>query len=403
MVGVEERARFATVTAAAFYSHASAEEDDGSDVSAVQEGRAIGAYVDGELVGTARELPLEVTLPGFALSAMCGVAAVGVLPTYRRQGLLWRMMRYQLEQAHERGDALSGLNASEGGIYGRYGYGIATFIVSWVLERRSLQSLCEGTGDGRLQLVGREEARRLLPLVQDRVRRSRVGDVSPTEWWWEGVLGATTGHAEGPGGKFFAVHSGLDGAVDGGLVFRVPGKGAGERAVEVDYLEAESPGGYRALFALMRDLDLAESIMAHHRPGDEALAFMLGNPRDLRITAVRDWLWLRLIDVPRALSDRTYAVPGSVVLEVEDPACPWNEGRWELSGGPDGASCVRARIGVPAEVTLAVGTLASIYLGGVSVKSLVLSGRVGELVPGAATRLAKMVTSDQLPYCSTSF
>ncbi len=253
------------------------------------------------------------------------------------------MMLYQLERAYERGDALSGLNASEGGIYGRYGYGIATFIVSWALERRSLQSLGHRAGDGTVHSVGRQEARRALPPVQDRVRRSRVGDVKAIDGWWEGLLGRSAEHRERTGGKFFAVHIGADGAVDGGVVYRVPDNEQGGRAVEVDYIVAENHGAYRALFGLMGDLDPAGHIVAHHRPPDEPLAFMLSNPRNLRITTVEDWLWFRLINVAKALSDRTYTVPGSVTLEVVDPFCPWNEGRWQLSGGREEASCVRAR------------------------------------------------------------
>lgn len=89
--------------------------------------RTRAAFVDGRLVGTSQMLSLEVTVPGTGSVPMGGLTAVSVLPTHRRRGLLWDMMRALVDDCHERGEALATLSAAEGSIYGRYGFGPATY------------------------------------------------------------------------------------------------------------------------------------------------------------------------------------------------------------------------------------------------------------------------------------
>lgn len=96
---------------------------------------------------------------------------------------------------------------------------------------------------------------------------------------------------------------------------------------------------------------------------------------------VRDDLHLRLVDVGAALRVRTYQAPLDVVFEVEDAFCPWNEGRWRLTGDPKGATCERTADA--ADLSLSVRELGAAYLGGVSLSSLAAAGLVRELREGA--------------------
>ena len=110
-------------------------EDDLPVVEAYTElDRALAAYAGDRIVGTAGIFTLDVSVPGGQLPA-AGVTMVGVHPTHRRRGILTAMMRAQLEAIHERGEPLAILWASEGGIYGRFGYGLATFKASIEIER----------------------------------------------------------------------------------------------------------------------------------------------------------------------------------------------------------------------------------------------------------------------------
>src|ERR671934_1496903 len=86
--------------------------------------RSLAWFDDGRIVATTGAFTRALTIPG-AVVPCAAVTAVAVVPTHRRRGLLTSLMRRQLDDLHERGDALACLWASEGAIYARYGYGIS--------------------------------------------------------------------------------------------------------------------------------------------------------------------------------------------------------------------------------------------------------------------------------------
>ena len=77
-----------------------------------------------------------------------------------------------------------------------------------------------------------------------------------------------------------------------------------------------------------------------------------------------------------SLSARTYAHTGRLVLEIRDSMCPWNDGRVELEGGPDGAVC-RPSTRSP-DLVLAASDLAATYMGTVRFRTLREAGRADE-------------------------
>ena len=95
----------------------------------------LAAVDEGRIVGGAGAFSFRTTVPGGAVVPSAGVTVVGVLPTHRRRGILRSMMRLQLDDAHERGEALATLFASEETIYGRYGYGRATLALELKISR----------------------------------------------------------------------------------------------------------------------------------------------------------------------------------------------------------------------------------------------------------------------------
>jgi len=362
--------------------------------------RTQAAFADGKLVGTSGLYTLEVTVPGTRQVAMGGVTSVGVLPTHRRRGLLRGMMRAMLEDCHARGEVLAGLSASEGSIYGRYGFGPATGDVRWELDRAKAR-LASGSTQwpGRLELVDGTAMAAAAPSLHDTVRQIRVGQVSAAPGTW-------TSAVQG-GQKRFVLHYGPDGSagrggpVDGAAIYRYDLTGGG--TVQVDWLEATSADAYTALWMLLADLDLTRRVVAAKRPVDEPLRWQLADTRALRVTRTADDLWIRLVDVGGALAARTYLAPGSLVLEVTDAFCPWNTGRWLLDGGPEGASCSRAAAGVTAELALDAATLGSLYLGGTAPGTLARAGLIRELVPGALNRAAAMLAQPDAPFNPIGF
>ncbi len=170
----------------------------------------------------------------------------------------------------------------------------------------------------------------------------------------------------------------------------------------VDHLIARTDAAYRGLWAYLADLDLTDWVVATGRPGHEPLRWALADIRQLTITGVRDHLWLRLVDLPAALSRRRYAAEGAVTLEVTDRFCPWNQGRWLLVGGPDGAECRPAAGRNGPSLSLDAAAIGSLFLGGPSVAQLARAGRAdGDRA--SLLRADQMFGSGLDPWCSTEF
>jgi predicted acetyltransferase len=155
-----------------------------------------------------------------------------------------------------------------------------------------------------------------------------------------------------------------------------------------------------ALWRFLFGLDLTSVIRTGARPVDDPWTHLVSDIRRCEVR-LRDALYLRPVDVGAALAARAYAAPVDVVFEVSDPFCPWNEGRWRLSGGAGGASCERTAAG--ADLRLSVRELGSAYLGGVSLAALAGAGRVQEVRQGALAEAATAFLSPVAPWLSHNF
>ncbi len=150
--------------------------------------------------------------------------------------------------------------------------------------------------------------------------------------------------------------------------------------VQLRELAAVDATAQAALWRFLFDIDLTTTLRVYGRPMDEAWQYQVSDIRRCR-PRFRDGLYVRLVDVGAALQARTYQTPVDVVLDVEDAFCPWNSGRWRLSGDAKGASCERTTDA--ADLSLTVRELGSAYLGAVSLASLGAAGRVREVRQGA--------------------
>jgi predicted acetyltransferase len=175
-----------------------------------------------------------------------------------------------------------------------------------------------------------------------------------------------------------------------------------QATVRVEEMCAIGEGAYADLWAYVCDIDLTRGVQARGRPLDEPLRWLLRDPRRLRLTWMQDHLWVRLVDLPAALEARRYATSGSLVIQVEDQFCPWNEGRWVLEAGPTGATA-RPASGIAPDLSLSSAELGSTYLGGVTFSELARARRVVEEVPGAAGKADAMFGCDPPPFCATEF
>jgi len=361
--------------------------------------RTVAAFEGDAIVGTGRNYSLEVTLPGGAILPAAGVSWISTRPTHRRRGVLRAVMTYLLEDAVAHGESAAMLTASEGSIYGRFGFGPATTVMGVRLESAAV-AFRDPPAPGRLRLVELEEASKLAPELFDRVRRARAGAVSRPDIWWPGEWAPRE-----PGHRFDVVYE-VDGRLDGYVVYRVLGdwgEGFSDKHVEVRDLVAATPEAERALWRYLCEIDLVQEVRAFAVPVDTELAWQLHDARQVRTTSMRDFLWLRPLDVGALLSARTYAESGELVLEVRDEMRPDGAaaGRFLLEGGPDGATC--ARTDARADLTLGVADLGSISLGALSPVTLARAGRVEEHVEGAVSRARRMLATDRAPTCFTWF
>lgn len=359
------------------------------------------AAFDGDrIVGASAMISFELTVPGGRQVPMGGVTSTAVIATHRRRGLLRRMMQAMVDEAVERGEPIAGLSASEGTIYGRYGYGPATLRTRWEVDRTQVTFRDAEPDSGRLELADAAAARQAWRAVHDQVRRTRVGELSARPGHWDD-LADTASDTRGP--QRHLVHHDAAGRIDGVAIFRIPWSATVQDAgtLVVEGIQAANPVAYRALWQLLLDFDLTRRIVAAPRPGDEPLRWMLENPRALRVTRQSDSLWIRLLDLPAALEARGYGATDSLVIKLDDdPLCPANVGTWRLAADASGAACTRTHAAADLEIDLQA--LGSLYLGGRSAADLAYAGRIrGDAE--AVGRLSRLFRTDPEPFNSFVF
>jgi predicted acetyltransferase len=358
--------------------------------------RMHAAFEDGTIVGGAGAFTFDLSVPGGSLPC-AGVTVVGVFPTHRRRGVLRAMMDAQLLDVNERGEPIAALWASDEGIYGRFGYGLASWCgeISVPKEWNAFAQPVERQGSTRL--VTPEEASELFPPVHDAVRRGRPGFFVRTPEWWElRTLRMSEEEAATPK-RFVALE--LDGATQAYAIYRSHPKfedAVSRSRLEVVEAFGATPQATAEIWRFLLDVDWSATIDAQLLPPDHPLFLLLANPRRARYR-MYDALWVRLVDVGAALSGRAYAAEGSIVFEVRDAVCPWNESCWKLENG------AASRTEDPADLTLDVDALGSAYLGAVSFAELRDAGRVEERVDGAVRRADALFGWRPLPWCPEIF
>jgi predicted acetyltransferase len=356
------------------------------------------------LAGIAAAYSMAVVLPGGGSVPMAGVTEVGVLPTHRRRGMLRALMTAVHDQAIERGEPLAGLTASQGGIYRRFGYGVATRVQTMTVDCTRAEELVDTTIPGRLRLVDETEAAKVLPAVWEQHWRRRPGELARSPRWWEAMAVDSPEWRDGATARFVVAHEDPSGRVDGAAVYRLKdAEVAGGRWSElrVRDLIAVDDRVEAALLRYLLDVDLVGKL-TWWGPVDLPLRWRLVDSRALSVSREVDMLWLRPFDVPACLTARSYAGPADgLVLEVVDAARPELGGRFLLEAGVDGASC-RAVSSEP-DVVLGAADLGSLLLGGVTWATLLRAGLIEERTPGAVTRLDGLFRPDRAPFCGTSF
>ncbi|HLH45740.1 MAG TPA: GNAT family N-acetyltransferase [Acidimicrobiales bacterium] len=410
-IETDEVAAWVTSVSVPFLRPGPDDEADSEDRwrRALAGGTAWAAVDEGRFVGNCAIFPLELSLPAAPDAAcptvpMAGVTAVGVHPTHRRRGILRSLMGAMLEAAVANGQPVAGLYASEAVIYGRFGFGTATWGTKAALvTSRSAFAVPAPSLD--IRLVGADEAAKLVPPVFDRARRNQPAEVSRTEGMWAERFLDRPAERHGRSGQFYAL------AETGYAIYRSDRRPDSDTAVlQVEDLCGETPEDEAALWRYLLDIDLVDEVVWWLRVGGEPLLHRLADPRCVRAQTVEDLLWVRVLDVPAAFTARGYRASGRLVVEVDpapagtgsgtaDPAA----GRWVVEAGPDGAFCRAARAGDTTDLRLGVAALGTLLAGGAAASVLAAAGRVREERAGAVAVADALFNPGRVTFCTTDF
>lgn len=368
-------------------------DEDRSDIAeSLDAGRMLLACDDdGSVVGVTGSFPLDVTLPGGRTLPAPGVTWVSVQATHRRRGVLRALFTEQHRGFVENGPALALLTASEGGIYGRFGYGVVTVDRGIEIDRRRAEFRAGVPDPGGVLFADVETARKHAPEVHARWCAQTPGAVARPGWAWEDVWRDRPHHRGGGSALFHLVHA------DGWASFR---RRREDRRCEVVDLFAATDEAHVALWRVLLSLDLVETVSAAAVAPDDALPLLLTDPRQVRTTSARDGMWASVLDVPAALAARTYGTEIDVVLAVDDPFLD-RGGRFRLRGGPEGATCEPA--GDTPELSLAAAALGPLLFGGQRAHTLARAGLLTGATPDVLRRVEAAFGTDRAPRHGTDF
>ncbi|MCX4582122.1 GNAT family N-acetyltransferase [Streptomyces sp. NBC_01481] len=365
--------------------------------------RSIGAWDGDECVGTAGAFTFGVSVPGGAMVPAAGVTMVSVAATHRRRGVLTAMMRRQLDDVRDCGEPIAVLTASEPEIYGRFGYGLGTQQMSLTIDTvRGHIALPKGADAVRLRFADVAEVAPECEAVYVRTIGSRPGMLARRPGWERLPLLDPESERQGAS-PMQCVVAEREGEIVGFVRFHTKPDWDAQGpkgSITLRHIEALDPVTYAVLWRFLFDIDLTVQVVARNRPVDDPLLHLVNDIRRCEVR-VRDGMFVRLMELGAALEARTYQTPVDVVFDVDDAFCPWNAGRWRLTGDHKGASCKRTED--HADLALSVRELGAAYLGGVSLAALAGAGRVRELRQGALAEASVAFASDVAPWLPHGF
>ena len=304
-----------------------------------------------DVIGMSHYLDMTMTVPGGALVPVAGVTLVAVAPTHRRRGVL-RAMYTELHNRMADGHyPIAALTASEGGIYGRFGYGPATIEVELTVDRAQAEFRNDAPDPGGVRLVKPAEHQDDFAAIYDRWRTLTPGGLVRPQALWDEFLIDRENARRGGTQLFAMLHP------DGYALYRVFGDDP--MMVRVAELTATTPDAHTALCRALLGLDLMQKVAFGTHP-DDPLPYLLADARQARVTHYEDDLWIRLMDIPAALEARRYRCDVTAVLDVSD-GFRSDGGRYALEVRDGRAHCVPTT--TPADIAMDLDVLGSLYMG----------------------------------------
>lgn len=359
-------------------------------------GWMIGASENGQLLGVVNGYDSGITLPGGAGIRHLSVTHVGVLAAATRRGIARRLLTQQLRMAREAGYVVAGLRATSATIYGRYGYGVASWSVRQELDL-SRAVLAVPTGYAQVRHVDPLTSFDLLRRIAASVPDARPATLSRWDGWWA-MQEFRTQHATVPQ---HTVVFGSDGAERGFMRFHVQPNDqwlrSNQRCVVVDDLLAHDDEAWCALIGYLFAKDILHRAVFPSRPQDDPLPLLLSDPRALEGSALQDESWIRPLNLQELLARRSYGDAPAVVLTVDDELFPDHVGPWRIASGE-----VR-RTNAAAHARIAIADLASLVFGAQSARNLVAAQRLHGASAQTVEALDRLFAVDRKPHSGILF
>jgi len=350
----------------------------------LEPGRTIGAFVGGQLVGTADAATSRLTLPGGATVGHAAVTHIGVLPSFTRKGIATALIRHQVRDIAARGEVMATLRATEATIYERYGYGVASLSQSVEVHTARAALRPDVGAGGPVRLLDSAEAWDVLPRIYAGNRPTRPGTIDRPEVWWQGLRLRN----ESSSGPSYVVVHGDQGSETGFARYRPVDTEAWfvskQRTIVVEDFFAPTADAYLGLVRYLLGLDLVDRVVFWMLPVDDPLPWLLVDRRAVRVTAVHDETWLRVVDAQKALAARRYEGDGAVTVAVHDPLLRNNSAAFVIAG--DGAEPTDRN----PQLHVGIEGLAAVLLGGTAWRGLAVAGLARAEDPAA------VVVADQL-------
>jgi predicted acetyltransferase len=361
--------------------------------------------VSERIVGTGGADSYSLTVPGGATVPMAGVAYMTTSVTHRRQGAFSSMMAQIHETAIERGDIISGLWASQSHLYGRFDYGLAINSYDWEIDpsygafTHSPVS-ADDESDAHVYFVDAEEAAATLPGIYEQMHRQTSGSVDRSAGRWRYEL-FDDERVRGEASPLFFAICGEGGEQTGYVSYRMRRSGDSDMGtLEVVEQVSATDTAHATIWRFLLNFDLVGKIKAENRPSDDPLWWMLSDPRRLNRKS-HDSLWIRLLDVQKALEARTYGADGRLKIGLVSESRPAVAGTYVLDIDDSRAS-VKTTTDRP-DVIMTPADLSAIYLGGVTPGPLVEAGRIDAISTGSLAKLHGMFATDSAPWCAHYF
>lgn len=361
------------------------------------------AWVDGRIATTLGAFPFTVRLNG-APVRMAGVTAVGTYPEFRRRGFLRQVMQKSFETFREREQYIAILWASMGAIYQRFGYGLASSYVHYEFDPRLAVLQDPRPAAGSVGLVPKDDAYAIIKQIYIRYATPRNLHIHRAAVLWDAN---TFRPREKDHPVYVAVYRNADGEPEGHVVYatyedRSIGNPGPSQVLEVKDFVYLTQDAWIGLWEYIRSHDLVGRIEMGGIIGeDDPAPLLLLEPRSLK-KRVSDGIWMRIVDVEKALPQRPYGDRGELTFRIEgDPMCTWNEGTYLFE--TDGPTTEVRRTDRSPDLTLPPRTLATLVSGHSSASTLQRAGLLEATDERALRTADRLFATEYRPNCPNDF